>query len=118
MVKIRVQYLTTTIDFEWNKEPLQETIESLFSKFNFHGSSSDYILRNEASPSKAALTDQVLFISKILIYRCKFANFILLQNSGHFKSEFSTCAWYLVDIKTERKFGAKGSRGLKYSGPS
>jgi len=78
MVKIRVQYLTTTIDFEWNKEPLQETIESLFSKFNFHGSSSDYILRNEASPSKAALTDQVLFISKILIYRCKFANFIII----------------------------------------
>lgn len=59
MVKIKVQYLTTTIDFEWNKEPLQETIESLFSKFNFHGSASDYILRNEASPSKAALTDQV-----------------------------------------------------------
>ena len=66
MVKIRVQYLSsTTVDYDWNREPLNETIEALFTKFNFHGTAADYILRNDAT--KQNLTEQVRIFYIIFI---------------------------------------------------
>lgn len=58
MVKLKVQFLSySPIDFEWNKEPLQETIEKLLTKFNFHGAASDFVLQNDAT--KQNFTEQV-----------------------------------------------------------